>query len=92
MEAAYVEGDVGPRTLSNDDVAAVCAAYPPDDPRDRPCEETPVGGFSDTCGGGVLADGGCGCAVPQGGTRGLVAALLAAGLALTRTARRRRGV
>lgn len=92
MIAEYVPGDLQPRTLEADDAAAICAAYPIGDPRDRPCDTTPPGGFSAACHDPNAA--GCGCAVPGGGggrgAAGLAAAALAAG-ALRRSRSRRVG-
>jgi len=57
------------RTLEADDVAAVCAIYPPD--RNAPCDSEPLHGFSRYCGGendtgtlrtGLSMENGGGCA------------------------------
>ena len=48
MFAGYEEGSTSLRTLEPDDVAAVCAVYPPD--RSGKCEPLPRGGLGDTCG------------------------------------------
>jgi Matrixin len=42
-------GDLGPRTLSPDDVAGLCAAYPPGGARER-CDPEPWGGGASVCG------------------------------------------
>jgi MYXO-CTERM domain-containing protein len=47
MFASYNPGSTSQRTLTDDDVAAVCAAYPPND--GVTCNTEPRGGFSGTC-------------------------------------------
>jgi hypothetical protein len=50
--------------LTPHDVAAICAAYPPD--RLTPaCDDTPRGGFAPECAGGSLKGGAWGCNVAQ---------------------------
>jgi hypothetical protein len=48
MYASYSPGSIEQRTLTPDDVAAVCAIYPPK--RAAACNVEPRGGFSPTCG------------------------------------------
>jgi len=68
MYPEYEPGSISGRTLDQDDIAAVCAAYPPD--RNASCDLTPRGGF-DTCDGqadaGCIARPGCGSAAVAGG-------------------------
>lgn len=85
MQAGYVPGSIGPRTLTQDDEAGICAVYPED--RDFPGGQTcePRGKYSPKCEGE-----GCGCRIP-GQPNGSGSALLL-GLALVGLVRlRRRG-
>jgi hypothetical protein len=50
------------RTLSDDDVAGICAIYPPDRAA-LPCDFTPPGGFATECALGITKGG---CAVGRG--------------------------
>jgi len=47
MFASYDPGTIELRTIESDDVAALCAVYPPD--RGAKCDPTPRGGLSNTC-------------------------------------------
>jgi hypothetical protein len=47
MYASYAQGTLGPRKLNDDDVAGVCAVYPPG--RIGACDTTPRGGLGTTC-------------------------------------------
>ena len=47
MNAVYERGDTSIRMLAPDDVAAICAAYPPE--RKAACDPTPHGGFATEC-------------------------------------------
>ena len=75
MYPDYEPGSTAGRTLSGDDIAAVCAAYPPG--RAASCDLTPRGGF-DTCSG--QAAGGCaarpGAPSAVAGAAGIAAAAL----------------
>ena len=92
MFAGYEEGSTIQRTLEDDDIAGVCAAYPPG--RDATCAPQPRGGLGDACAGDEEEEGG-GCAAARGVDRGArgagwcAAALLAA--ACGRRSRRRAG-
>jgi hypothetical protein len=66
MFASYEPGSTELRTLSNDDVAAVCTVYPPG--RKTTCDTTPRGGFATSC--DAPADDG-GCAFGNGSHYGL---------------------
>lgn len=78
MQPVYEIGSVDFRTLSDDDIAGICAIYPPD--RDaRPCDFTPRGGFASECALGVTTGG---CAIESRRGRGSAGALAALGLAL----------
>lgn len=63
MNANYDRGDLSFRSLSRDDVAGICAAYPPGETEIGSCQgEQPRFGFSRYCGGPSLeeqADAGC---------------------------------
>lgn len=61
MFADYPPGSVNLRTLEADDVAGLCATYPPGVIID--CDPTPRGGLGDECGSPALEDAGCGCRV-----------------------------
>lgn len=50
------------RVLTEDDIAGICAIYPPDRAAE-PCDFTPHGGFSSECALGMLK-GGCSAATP----------------------------
>ena len=70
MYPDYVAGSVALRKLGTDDVAGVCAIYPPSGPEvDATCDATPRHGFSTSCSGDTVAcdipvpDDGKGCAV-----------------------------
>jgi MYXO-CTERM domain-containing protein len=47
MNAVYVDGDTSIRQLADDDIAAICADYPP--ARDAKCDPIPPGGFISAC-------------------------------------------
>lgn len=47
MYFAYDKGETKQRELSEDDVKAICAVYPPE--RDVPCDATPLGGLAASC-------------------------------------------
>ena len=57
MTVEYEPGDLELRTLEDDDIAAICAAYPPPDL--GTCDATPRHGFKSTCGPGPEEDEGC---------------------------------
>ncbi len=50
MNASYTPGDTSQRSPAEDDVAAICAVYPPLEVDSRTCDATPRGGFKSTCG------------------------------------------
>ncbi len=88
MTVEYVPGDLELRSLSPDDQAAICAAYPPADTGS--CDTSPRRGLQDECGEQPEEEG-CGCRVvgqPSRRSGGWALALLL-GLGLWR--RRRRG-
>jgi len=65
MYARYEEREIYMRDPAQDDVCAICAAYPPS--RTAPCDTTPRRGLALDCGGGdpeSVDKGGCGCATP----------------------------
>ncbi len=86
MNASYDKGSIAFRTLSSDDTAAVCAAYPPD--RAVPCNLNGRGGF-DTCRPPEAPRGGGGCVVGPPVRDEIGAGLVVlVGLAWRRVARR----
>ena len=89
MYARYNEGQIGLRTLAADDVAGVCAIYPP--PPNLACDATPRHGFSTECGSPAPpTTKGC-CSTAPGAPSGAAgsAALAALALAVGFGARRR---
>lgn len=60
MFAGYLSGTVGLRTLEDDDVAGICAAYPPDVDKGS-CNPKPYHGLKDTCGNAPESSSGCSC-------------------------------
>jgi hypothetical protein len=57
MQPSYRPGKADERILGDDDIAGICAIYPPD--RDAlPCDPTPRGGFQSEC-PAAEASGGC---------------------------------
>jgi hypothetical protein len=90
MFAAYDPGTIDLRSLEADDVAAACAAYPPE--RVAKCVTTPHGGLGDEC--RVDQAGAGGCAVPPGpsgsGEAPRFAVVFGAVLAIMRDRHRRR--
>jgi hypothetical protein len=92
MTAHYTPGTDSFRELSPDDIAGICAIYPP---RTRQsCQEEPRQGFSPTCGIAPTSGGSCGFAPQRLGTPralgGLPVAALLAGTAFRLQRRRRR--
>jgi hypothetical protein len=57
MQPSYRPGSADERTLGDDDIAGICAIYPPDR-NALPCDPTPRGGFQSVC-PAVEASGGC---------------------------------
>jgi hypothetical protein len=51
MYADYKQHSTALRTLSDDDVGAICAVYPPGDAIPSSCDATPRHGFSSACAG-----------------------------------------
>lgn len=69
MYARYEQKEVFMRDPSQDDVCAICAAYPPK--RQALCDATPRRGLALECGGGdpeTTTKGGCRCDVTGAGT------------------------
>lgn len=94
MVRDYQKGSLDLRSLAADDVAGVCAVYPPGDP--GTCDPTPEGGLLAECGSvsdGPEEDGGetDGCSVGAGATRHLAPGSLLALLLATALAAARRG-
>jgi Matrixin len=76
-------GDLGPRTLSSDDIAALCTVYPPDGTRER-CDPEAWGGSTSDCGSSPAS-----CAHVEGRAAGPGAWALAAFATALAAARRR---
>jgi hypothetical protein len=70
MRASYSEGDTSFRDLAPDDIAGICAVYPPADPSRTAavCDFTPRGGFSPEC--GIYPTHGGMCALARVGENG----------------------
>lgn len=66
MFASYTQGTISLRDLSQDDIDAICAAYPPGPPISANCDPTPQNGFSSVCAADLSTTlGGC-CSVAPG--------------------------
>ncbi len=87
MFSGYQEGSIEPRTLDDDDIAGLCAIYPPGRP--GVCDSTPRGGLGNECSAEPVEDDGCSTATAAPRHRGWLAAS-AAVLAAALLARRRR--
>ncbi len=94
MYPRHERGSTGRRRVKPDDAAGLCSAYPP---KDAPtsCVGTPIGGFSQECGGGggpastVSPPGGCAVA-PHSPRRSAPAPWLVAPVVVVAAGRRRR--
>lgn len=94
MNPGYMPSSVNLRDLTADDIAGICAAYPPGPPISG-CDPTPRHGFSGQCAADQHDDDGDdGCAVAGAGLEGTRGAARGAAIAaltlLTAAARRRR--
>jgi hypothetical protein len=90
MNAAYDPGDTSLRTLAPDDVAALCAAYPPNRP--GRCDPAPHGGYASECGGQLpAAPEASGCALGASRAQDPGGFYLLAGATALALVRRRRG-
>ncbi|MDC3984850.1 matrixin family metalloprotease [Polyangium jinanense] len=97
MFADYTPGSTELRSLENDDIEGICAAYPPGDPIPASCDPTPRRGLESQCNPEPIPtdDGGSCCATAPGtprsaGGTALAALALALGLAARRRAERTR--
>jgi len=63
MFASYAGGDTSFRTLSSDDVTAICAAYPPNRPADACSSPQPAHGFTRYCESKTTADPAKACSI-----------------------------
>lgn len=95
MSPSYTPGSTSLRDLDPDDVAGICAIYPPGEAIPASCDTTPRHGYSPDC----AADqpepaeeaGGCQCRAPaSGGGEGSAGAAFLAALGLAAAASRRR--
>jgi Matrixin len=59
MFPAYQQGDISLRNLAPDDIAGICAIYPPGDPIAEDCDATPRHGFSTACAADQAAGATC---------------------------------
>jgi hypothetical protein len=66
MQPSYRPGRADERTLGDDDIAGICAIYPPDR-NALPCDPTPRGGFQSEC---PAAEASGGCSVSASAPRG----------------------
>jgi len=62
MYYSYAQG-TNKRALTDDDIEAICAVYPPQ--RKATCNPTPVGGLGDTCSGTSTREAGCSLGAAQ---------------------------
>lgn len=85
MFASYETGSTELRSLSDDDIAAVCAAYPPG--RAATCSSTPRGGLGDACN---VEESSSGCGYATGGAVTPLSLCLLLSTLLSRTLRARR--
>jgi hypothetical protein len=98
MSAEYTKGDLDYRSLHDDDIAGICAIYPPDRDAVDCTSPHPAHGFSRYCGGGKADPGVSSCSfrlserggVPRRATSALFIAV-AAGLGFRRRRSRRLG-
>jgi hypothetical protein len=67
MAAEYKPGTLELRELSDDDIAGICAIYPPGDPIPDSCDSTPRHGFSARCADDIRADLADSCSVSEAG-------------------------
>ena len=76
MYADYSPGATGLRTLEADDIAAICAVFPPGDPIPSTCDPTPRRGFESECSPAPAAEDDGNCSTSSGESRapGAVAA------------------
>lgn len=86
MYFAYTDYSTDFRTLSEDDIAAVCTVYPPSDIDPLRCNPIPRHGFASQCGAAQIS--GC-AAAPQGEPARPVLSAAAAAAALAAAALRR---
>jgi hypothetical protein len=77
MFAAYQQHDTSLRDLSADDVAGICAIYPPGPPVGDDCDTTPRHGFSPLCGADQPDPSTC-CTVAPGSATGQAPAAITA--------------
>jgi len=95
MNRGYMPGSLALRDLSADDIAGICAAYPPGAPISG-CDPTPRHGFSGDCAEEQDSEESGGCGVAAAGARGFagrggaIAAAALGLLAAAGAARRRR--
>jgi hypothetical protein len=93
MYARYKRGTLELRSLEQDDLNGICAAYP-QDRNAVTCDPTPRRGLKDSCGDAAPAeDDGCALTTSGPGTmsRGAVGAAIAALVAVARLRRKRNG-
>ena len=88
MTVEYVPGDIELRDPHPDDVAAICAAFPPGEDVSS-CDPEPRHGFSTVCGDDVPPDEGCSCHAGPSPVRHGWLALVGLALAVGVSRRRR---
>ena len=90
MNAQHTAQYEAGRDLADDDLAAVCAVYPPDSA--AKCDTTPHGGFSGDCAADPAVDEGCSAAPAPKPGRGWLAAEWMVALGLVALGLRRRAI
>jgi hypothetical protein len=69
MFSDYMPGAVGLRTLEPDDIAAICATYPPGDAIPSTCDPSPRRGFESECSPAPVPEDDGSCSTASGETR-----------------------
>lgn len=91
MFTDYQQGSVSLRDLTADDIAGICAVYPPNEPASTDCNDEPRHGFSELCGADQpLDEGGCSASGASPSSSGTGLAGLVGIAALLGLRRRRR--
>ena len=90
MFADYSPGATGLRTLEADDIAAICAAYPPGDPIPSSCDASPRRGLESECSPAPVTNDGGTCSTSSDKSRAPGSlAVMALALAFGLTTKRR---
>jgi hypothetical protein len=90
MSSVNVPGVNDLTSLDTDDIAGICAIYPPD--RSATCDPTPIGGFAPECALDPVIGGSCSTTMTQSrSARAAAVFILGLGVAVARLRPRRRG-